>query len=212
MFVEGLNLASGIEVGFGGVWIGAAPELLFIPDGIRDDKPGRPPEVLLDGWGYQDTHETLNSFTWGPDGWLYGNQGVFTQFARRQARRTRRSSASRSSRRLALSSGAARVRNLRPRREQPVGSRLQRSNGHLFMTHCRSFLGRGGTTHVIRNGHFWNQANANYAPFISATAPDFAPDLQKLPACRRAATTAAKAARASRAPRPCMAATRTSAP
>lgn len=36
------------------------------------------PEVLLDGWGYQDTHETLNTFTWGPDGWLYGCHGVFT--------------------------------------------------------------------------------------------------------------------------------------
>ena len=35
-------------------------------------------KVLLDGWGYQDTHETMNSFAWGPDGWLYGNQGVFT--------------------------------------------------------------------------------------------------------------------------------------
>src|SRR5262245_27249383 len=35
-------------------------------------------EVLLDGWGYEDTHETLNSFIWGPDGWLYGCHGVFT--------------------------------------------------------------------------------------------------------------------------------------
>ena len=35
------------------------------------------PQVLLDGFGYADTHETLNSFLWGPDGWLYGNQGVF---------------------------------------------------------------------------------------------------------------------------------------
>ena len=34
--------------------------------------------MVLDGWGYQDTHETLNSFIWGPDGWLYGCQGVFT--------------------------------------------------------------------------------------------------------------------------------------
>ena len=76
-FTEGLNLVSGIEVGFGGVWVGAAPELLFIPDRNRDDKPDGPPEVLLDGLGFQDTHETLNSFTWGPDGWLYGNQGVF---------------------------------------------------------------------------------------------------------------------------------------
>ena len=54
------------------------------------------------------------------------------------------------------------------------------------MTHCRSFWGKGGTTHAIRNGHFWNQANSKYAPFISATAPDFAPDLQNyLPASAR---------------------------
>lgn len=77
-FIEGLNLASGIEVGFGGVWIGAAPQLLFIPDADGDDVPDSEPQVLLDGWGYQDTHETLNSFTWGPDGWLYGCHGVFT--------------------------------------------------------------------------------------------------------------------------------------
>ncbi|WDQ15289.1 PVC-type heme-binding CxxCH protein [Rhodopirellula sp. P2] len=78
VFAEGLNLASGIEVGFGGVWIGAAPELLFYPDADRDDVPDAEPTVLLDGWGYQDTHETLNSFTWGMDGWLYGCHGVFT--------------------------------------------------------------------------------------------------------------------------------------
>ncbi len=78
VFVEGINLASGIEVGFGGVWVGAAPQLLFYPDADRDDIPDGEPKVLLDGWGYQDTHETLNSFTWGPDGWLYGCHGVFT--------------------------------------------------------------------------------------------------------------------------------------
>ncbi|MDM4016904.1 PVC-type heme-binding CxxCH protein [Roseiconus lacunae] len=77
-FIEGINLASGIEVGFGGVWIGAAPELLFIPDADHDLVPDGEPQVLLDGWGYHDTHETLNSFTWGPDGWLYGCHGVFT--------------------------------------------------------------------------------------------------------------------------------------
>jgi putative membrane-bound dehydrogenase-like protein len=78
VFAEGLNLVSGIEVGFGGVYIGAAPYLYFIPDADRDDKPDAPPEILLDGWAYQDTHETLNSFIWGPDGWLYGCHGVFT--------------------------------------------------------------------------------------------------------------------------------------
>jgi putative membrane-bound dehydrogenase-like protein len=78
VFADKLNLVSGIELGFGGVWIGAAPNLLFIPDKDGDDKPDGPPQVLLDGWGYHDTHETLNSFIWGPDGWLYGCHGVFT--------------------------------------------------------------------------------------------------------------------------------------
>ncbi len=78
VFAEGLNLVSGLAVGFGGVWVGAAPHLMFLADQDGDLKADGPPEILLDGWGYQDTHETLNSFTWGPDGWLYGCQGVFT--------------------------------------------------------------------------------------------------------------------------------------
>ena len=78
VFAEGLNLVSGLEVGFGGVWVGAAPYLLFIPDLNGDDVADGQPQILLDGWGYQDTHETLNTFIWGPDGWLYGCHGVFT--------------------------------------------------------------------------------------------------------------------------------------
>jgi putative membrane-bound dehydrogenase-like protein len=79
VFFDQLNFATGIAVGHGGVWIGSAPYLLFIADKNRDDVPDAAPQVILDGWGHDDTHETLNSFVWGPDGWLYGNQGVFTQ-------------------------------------------------------------------------------------------------------------------------------------
>jgi putative membrane-bound dehydrogenase-like protein len=78
VFIENLNLVSGLEVGFGGVWVGAAPQFLFIPMKAGTDRPSGPPKVLLDGWGYEDTHETLNTFRWGPDGWLYGTHGVFT--------------------------------------------------------------------------------------------------------------------------------------
>ncbi|HZT80056.1 MAG TPA: PVC-type heme-binding CxxCH protein, partial [Gemmataceae bacterium] len=78
VFMEGLNLVSGLEVGFGGVWIGAAPYLMFVPVKPGEDKPAGKPQILLDGWHYEDTHETLNAFTWGPDGWLYGCHGVFT--------------------------------------------------------------------------------------------------------------------------------------
>lgn len=78
VFAENLNLVSGIEVGMGGVWLGAAPYLLFIPLDAKNDKPAGPAQKLLDGWGVQDTHEVLNSLRWGPDGWLYGTHGIFT--------------------------------------------------------------------------------------------------------------------------------------
>jgi putative membrane-bound dehydrogenase-like protein len=78
VFMEGLNLVSGLEVGFGGVWIGAAPYLMYVPIKDGEDKPAGKPQILLDGWHYEDTHETLNTFSWGPDGWLYGCHGVFT--------------------------------------------------------------------------------------------------------------------------------------
>ncbi len=79
VFLENVNLVSGLAVGFGGVWIGAAPYLLHVPvTDWNDPKPAGEPRILLDGWDYAaDTHETLNTFTWGPDGWLYGCHGVF---------------------------------------------------------------------------------------------------------------------------------------
>lgn len=78
-FADDLTFTSGIAVGFGGVYVGSPPNFSFIPDADGDDKPDGPPQVLLDGWGINDRHETLNSFIWGPDGWLYGCHGVFTQ-------------------------------------------------------------------------------------------------------------------------------------
>lgn len=78
-FTDKLTFSSGIALGFGGVFVGSPPNLSFIPDADGDDKPDGPPEVLLEGWGINDRHETLNSFIWGPDGWLYGCHGVFTQ-------------------------------------------------------------------------------------------------------------------------------------
>ena len=74
-FVDGLNLASGLAFGNGGVFVIQAPYLLFYPDRNRDDLPDGDPEVLLSGFGMEDAHSVANSLTWGPDGWLYGSQG-----------------------------------------------------------------------------------------------------------------------------------------
>jgi len=75
VFADGLNIPSGIAVGHGGVWVSNAPDILFYPIG-PDGKAGKP-EVVVTGFGRTDTHELPNSFTWGPDGWLYGWNGVF---------------------------------------------------------------------------------------------------------------------------------------
>lgn len=75
-FLDGLNIPSGIAVGHGGVWVAAAPDLLFVQDTDGDGQADRQ-ETVVTGFGRLDTHELPNSLTWGPDGWLYGLNGVF---------------------------------------------------------------------------------------------------------------------------------------
>lgn len=74
-FVTGLNQASGISFGHGGVFVLQVPYLLFYPDRNGDDVSDADPELLLTGFRMQDAHSVANSLTWGPDGWLYGCQG-----------------------------------------------------------------------------------------------------------------------------------------
>ncbi len=76
VFADKLINLSGIELGFGGVWICSTPNLMFIPDADGDDKPDGPPRVLLNGFDYEVQHNVFNGLTWGPDGWLYGMHGI----------------------------------------------------------------------------------------------------------------------------------------
>src|SRR6478672_11335591 len=71
---DGLNIPTGVAVGYGGVWVLNAPDLLFIRE--KDGKEVSR-EVVVTGFGREDTHELPSSLTWGPDGWLYGLNGVF---------------------------------------------------------------------------------------------------------------------------------------
>ncbi len=72
---NGRNL-SGIEWGFGGVWLCSTPNLVFVPDKNADDVPDGPEEILLAGWSLDAKHNVFNGLTWGPDGWLYGLNGI----------------------------------------------------------------------------------------------------------------------------------------
>lgn len=74
-FVSDLNLARSVVTGRGGVWVLNPPYLLFYPDKNHDDIPDGDPEVMLSGFGLEDTHSGANSLAWGPDGWLYGAHG-----------------------------------------------------------------------------------------------------------------------------------------
>ncbi|MBX3734939.1 MAG: dehydrogenase [Verrucomicrobiae bacterium] len=78
VFADGLNLATGLLVANGGVYVGEAPNLWFFEDADGDDVVDRRIQVLT-GFGLEDRHEVLNGFTWGPDGQLYMTHGVFTR-------------------------------------------------------------------------------------------------------------------------------------
>ena len=69
---------SGLVPGFGGVFVAATPNLLFIPDRDGDDVPDGPAEVVLDGWDVKAQHNLFNALNWGPDGWLYGCNGILS--------------------------------------------------------------------------------------------------------------------------------------
>lgn len=74
-FLDGMNIATAVERGRGGIWVLNPPYLLFYPDKNNDDIPDGDPVVHLEGFGLEDTHSVVNSLRWGPDGWLYGAQG-----------------------------------------------------------------------------------------------------------------------------------------
>ena len=83
VFADGFDLATGLALGNGGVYLGAAPNFYFLEDTNAVANGGvltkaNKITVLKTGFGLEDRHELLNGFAWGPDGWLYMTHGVFT--------------------------------------------------------------------------------------------------------------------------------------
>jgi putative membrane-bound dehydrogenase-like protein len=160
LFADGLNLATGIAVGHGGVFVGAAPDLLFLRDTDGDDRADTR-EVLLTGFGREDTHELLNTFTWGPDGWLYGCHGVFTYS------KVRAPDASESDTPVPMNAAVWRYHPRTRRFEifaegtsNPWGIDFD-GRGNMFLTCCvipHMF-------HMIPGGRYIRQAGANFNPY-----------------------------------------------
>ncbi len=77
VFWEGAERLTSVEVGLGGVWALALPNLVFLPDANGDAVADGPPQVILDGFEYlRGSHTVANGLRWGPDGWLYGRHGI----------------------------------------------------------------------------------------------------------------------------------------
>ncbi len=76
VFVDGLYLPTGFELGDGGAYIAQQPNLLFVKDTDGDDVADVR-EVILHGFGTEDSHHAISAFTWGPGGALYFQEGTF---------------------------------------------------------------------------------------------------------------------------------------
>ncbi|HEV2970466.1 MAG TPA: PVC-type heme-binding CxxCH protein [Pirellulales bacterium] len=75
VFSDQVANLTGLEIGFAGVWLCSPPKLLFIPTG-GGDSPRGAPVTMLDGWSLKGKHNIVNGLVWGPDGWLYGCNGI----------------------------------------------------------------------------------------------------------------------------------------
>ena len=66
----------GFEFWGGGVLVTSGPDLLFLEDTDGDDVADVR-RVLLQGLGTSDTHHAANNLTYGPDGGIYWQSGIF---------------------------------------------------------------------------------------------------------------------------------------
>ena len=69
-------MLTGLEYGFGGLWVLNDGTLSFIPDRDGDDVPDSEPVAMLDGFTHEAEHNVVSGLRWGPDGWLYGRHGI----------------------------------------------------------------------------------------------------------------------------------------
>ena len=67
----------GFAIGYGGVWVMAAPQHAVHSRRNADGVPDGPAQVVLDGFAYTgaNKHTSANGLRFGIDGWIYGRVG-----------------------------------------------------------------------------------------------------------------------------------------
>ncbi len=76
VFADGLLIPTGVVPGDGGVYVANSTELLHLRDTNGDGRADER-EVILSGFGTEDTHHLLHTLRWGHDGALYMNQSIY---------------------------------------------------------------------------------------------------------------------------------------
>lgn len=76
IFADKLHIPTGIELGDGGAYVAQQPNLMFLKDTDGDDRADER-TLVLHGFDSADSHHSLSTFTWGPGGALYFQEGTF---------------------------------------------------------------------------------------------------------------------------------------
>lgn len=76
VFADGLHIPLSFEFGDGGVYVSEQPHLTFLKD-TDDDGKADVRQIVLTGFGTEDSHHALHDFTWTPDGDLIFRESIF---------------------------------------------------------------------------------------------------------------------------------------
>jgi len=76
VFADGLLIPTGVAPGEGGAYVANSTELIHLRD-LDGDGQADERQVLLSGFGTEDTHHIIHTFRWGVDGGLYFNQSIY---------------------------------------------------------------------------------------------------------------------------------------
>lgn len=76
VFADGLYLPTGIELANGGCYVAQSPDIFFLKDTDGDDVADVK-ELVLTGFGIEDSHHSISAWRRGPGGWIYFQEGIF---------------------------------------------------------------------------------------------------------------------------------------
>lgn len=76
VFANDLHLPLSFDFGDGGVYVSEQPHLTFLRDTDGDDRADVH-EVVLSGFGTEDSHHAIHDFIWTPDGGLMFRESIF---------------------------------------------------------------------------------------------------------------------------------------